>query len=865
MSNSYSDKNFSLDVEQEKIIKLNENILITGGAGTGKTTALVKKIEYLIKKCEVQKNQICVLTHSQKAREQILSELDSYVDPENPEDSLWVSTIDKLAREVFEKTHGSLVTSNDMIYKVASDYLYENYDGVSSNKAFSNLIDEEADGTVTSEEYKRFKKLLHIRDYRNKQQSQLITLKGEKVKSRAECLIADFLFLNGIGYVYEKPLKINDERILQPDFTIEANGNEFILEYFGVKNNTEYEQNTEKKKKAYSTLGFIKLLSLEQTPIAELQDKLIELLDKNGIQGGDIDISSEARKRKQLLPLTKLIVDCLSDYISMYTDEREIKKLGLANEGDNKEFISLLHQVYLKYQMVKLFNNQIEFKDLNDVIKDATSLLDIPNYENKYLDEFKFKWLFIDEFQEANNLRLEFIKQIIKLSNPHLILAKDNLQDTLCTLQRSQDVEDEIVQKIGKSNRYTFNNHHRCRNEVYNVARSFIKDRSEYEINGKKSIFICSYNKENLYECIQKILKKEYNESQKENFSAEIVGIEERDLESLDVDQRNSLVKNWKVTCCEINKIKGTSCDTLCLMDSDISKHVEEEQYRNIVLPITDEDNSRRIRRLIYVALTRSRNNVYVFLEEGIHSDLVDELVKYKNIVSLYDFSGQKKEKPEEANNGTSTKKLAEEDIEAEANDDSRWEETEYVRSFEVYKEIIDAYKSLYDSINYSLGQEKLVAFLIGDDSKVSKMQEPEPIMTNEYYGYLSDYDYDAIKQEIVDMLSEGYLRIKQLRFYSLIEINEKQCKELEDKCLLFRELKILRRKIILRNDWVQKLGMWDDQLLDIVECLPKTKEEFRNKVRASQNWHNKYGQEFFNALENFRKTMGRKNLKKTI
>lgn len=110
-------------------------------------------------------------------------------------------------------------------------------------------------------------------------------------------------------------------------------------------------------------------------------------------------------------------------------------------------------------------------------------MLDISNYKNKYLDEFKFKWLFIDEFQEANNLRLEFIKQIIKLSNPHLILAKDNLQDTLCTLQRSQDVEDEIVQKIGKSNRYTFNNHHRCRNEVYNVARSFIKDRSEYEIN----------------------------------------------------------------------------------------------------------------------------------------------------------------------------------------------------------------------------------------------------------------------------------------------------------------------------------------------------------------------------------------------
>lgn len=858
MSSSYSDKNFSLDVEQEKIIKLNENILITGGAGTGKTTALVKKIEYLIEKCGVQKNQICVLTYSHKSQEEILSELNSHIDPNNSEDSIWVSTIDKLAREVFEKTHGSLVTSNDMIYKVASDYLYENYDIICCNKTFSNLMNLEDEEAIKYEEEGGFKKFLDTQNYLSR---KIITIKGEKVKSRAERLIADFLFLNGINYTYEKPLWV-EKRILQPDFTIEANGNEFIFEYFGVENSDEYDQITEEKKEAYSTLNSKKFICLEHTRTESLQNELIDLLTENGITSKDISISSEVRKRKALLPLTKLAVDCLLDYISMYTDDGKIRELELGSEDDNKEFVSLLRQIYHKYQMIKSelsFNNKMQFSDLNDVIKDAKRLLDIDKFKDMYVDKFKFRWLFVDEFQEVNNLRLEFIKQIIKLNNPHIILSKDNLQDTLVSLQRSQDIEDEIIQKIDESNRFVFNNHHRCRNEVYSVARSYIGDNSEYDINGEISIFICKYNNENLHERLQKVLKKEYSESQKEKFSAEVVGIEERDLGGLDVMKLSSLVKNVVVTCCEINKIKGTSCDTLCLMDSDINKHVEEKQYHNIILPITDKDVRRRMRRLIYVALTRSRKNVYIFLEEGTDSELVDELVKYKNVVSMYDFSERNK---------VDTKGLSEKEIEAQANDDSIWVETEEARAFELYKEIIEAYKSFQICSKYRLGQWKLASFLKGDSNMFSDKENHNLIEKNKFFGHLSDYEYKTIKQQIEDMLYEGYFKIVKkekgdYEVYKLIEIDEKRCQELEEKCLLFRELKIKRREIILRSGWDKILGMWDNQLLDIVEYRPKTMEEFCTKVRAITYSHNNYGEEFFNALENFRKTRERKNLKK--
>ena len=143
-------------------------------------------------------------------------------------------------------------------------------------------------------------------------------------------------------------------------------------------------------------------------------------------------------------------------------------------------------------------------------------------------------------------------------------------------------------------------------------------------------------------------------------------------------------------------------------------------------------------------------------------------------------------------------------------------------------------------------------------------------IEKNKFFGHLSDYEYKTIKQQIEDMLYERYFKIVKkekgdYEVYKLIEIDEKRCQELEEKCLLFRELKILRRKIILRSGWDKILGMWDNQLLDIVEYRPKTMEEFCIKVRAITYSHNNYGEEFFNALENFRKTRGRKNLEKMI
>lgn len=68
------------------------------------------------------------------------------------------------------------------------------------------------------------------------------TLKGERVRSKSEKIIADTLFINGIPYRYEYPVFFNDGRMWRPDFTIlnVRTREEYILEHLGMLDNPDY-------------------------------------------------------------------------------------------------------------------------------------------------------------------------------------------------------------------------------------------------------------------------------------------------------------------------------------------------------------------------------------------------------------------------------------------------------------------------------------------------------------------------------------------------------------------------------------------------------------------------------------------------
>ena len=133
------------------------------------------------------------------------------------------------------------------------------------------LPDEEYIEDWLKEDYKGL-------DYKN--DIEIYSVNGEKVRSKSEKIIADSLYYNKIPYKYEKPLII-DGMIVYPDFTVlnVKERKEIYWEHFGMMDNEEYSKNAVKKLQIYENSGYHmgeQVVYSFETKISPLNTKYIE-------------------------------------------------------------------------------------------------------------------------------------------------------------------------------------------------------------------------------------------------------------------------------------------------------------------------------------------------------------------------------------------------------------------------------------------------------------------------------------------------------------------------------------------------------------------------------------------------------------
>lgn len=129
------------------------------------------------------------------------------------------------------------------------------------------------DNTNTQENF------LEIDEFRQKYEAKYRTQDGHRVRSRAEAMIDDYLYRNGIAHAYERRLPGIDEDVLS-DFYI-LKGNVFI-EFWGLEENEKYAERKKRKLEIYSKEGF-NLIELHDNDIQSLDDVLPRKLKRYGV------------------------------------------------------------------------------------------------------------------------------------------------------------------------------------------------------------------------------------------------------------------------------------------------------------------------------------------------------------------------------------------------------------------------------------------------------------------------------------------------------------------------------------------------------------------------------------------------------
>ena len=218
----------------EKVIKQAKERLRTAPKGFLRISGKGSKIEYYYKSTEISNKNGRYIKKKDRELARRLAQRDY--------DVRVIETVEERIRGI-----------NNFLKMYKETVLGEIYS--STNQYRKELISA---AKVSDEEY--IKQWLAV-EYTGKsfadEYQEIITERGERVRSKSEKIIADKLFALGIPYRYEYPLILEENIKMYPDFTIlrMPAREEIYLEHFGMMDDYNYVETVMRKLNTYERNG----------------------------------------------------------------------------------------------------------------------------------------------------------------------------------------------------------------------------------------------------------------------------------------------------------------------------------------------------------------------------------------------------------------------------------------------------------------------------------------------------------------------------------------------------------------------------------------------------------------------------------
>ena len=322
--------------------------------------------------------------------------------------------------------------------------------------------------------------------------------------------------------------------------------------------------------------------------------------------------------------LKKLIFTFINLYKSNYNDINYLLNLYQKSHFINKIYFKIILEIY------HIYNQELESSnlyDFNDMIKIAT------NNINNNIIKTNYKYIIIDEFQDTSLNRFKLIDAIMKQNNAKIFVVGDDYQSIYRFSGCNLDIFLNFNKLVNNLNIINLDYNYRNPKEIIDVANSFImknKNQIKKETiclkNINKPIKICFYkNKRTAIEKILKYIDTKYL----------ILGRNNTDKDLFNVQDKPFLT---------IHKSKGLEEDNIILINltnnnNSLPSKIKNHKIINKLIK-TDYYPYEEERRLFYVALTRTRNNIYLLVPKSNYSIFIKELMKnYKNYIEYININ----------------------------------------------------------------------------------------------------------------------------------------------------------------------------------------------------------------------------------
>ena len=695
---SDDDPNIILDDDQRKVVLNDEDYtLVIAGAGAGKTTTLEAKAKYLVEKQHVDPNRILIVSFTKKATKELQERFDKIKIPAviSTFHSIGNTIINQNAGKhkivdtgflfsVLKKYLESQLEDETFIKKIMlffASYLDMPFDYEKSIELYKKTL-QNSDFTTMKSDLDNFKEDLI---------KKKITIKSERVKSIQECQIANFLFINGIEYEYEPIYPYcmpGTSKPYTPDFKIKQGDHIAYLEHYGINENgtnwrfseeelSLYKKHMEDKEILHRTHKTELLHTFSNyNDQRDFLEHLKEELTKHGFVCQQIEnkkLYKEIAERAEDRYFTKLIqMICVFIHrfkTNNYKLERFSDFQATANINNDQRtllFLDITRQCFLKYEQALKENNAIDFEDM---INNAADILATKIERGEKLP---FDYIFIDEYQDISLQRFNLAEKLSKCSDAKIVAVGDDWQSIYRFSGSDITLFTDFEKIMGYANLLYLTNTHRNSQELIDIAGTFVMKNDLQKRKSLKSpkhikdpVIIMSYDDNYSKEAIKanpknspyyrlglaieesiEQIHNQYGDSKdilligRYNFDGKNLNkLPELFLCTDDNRIRSKKYPKIQIHFMTAHSSKGLGADNVILINGkdDIlgfPSKIEDDPVMKLVLKEAKEIDYAEERRLFYVALTRTKNQVYMIVPKNKPSQFVMEIKdSFKNIV----------------------------------------------------------------------------------------------------------------------------------------------------------------------------------------------------------------------------------------
>ena len=636
--------------EQRRAVVTNEERnLVVAAAGSGKTSVIVAKAAWLIRR-GWRPPELLLLAFARDARAEMETRIRKRLG-RGPGQAITVRTFHSLGMAIIGEAEGR----KPALAKAAE-----------SDTALSGLLnrilgDLRQDPAMADTLRTWFGS--HFAPYRSEhgfenwgeywdyiRKHDIRSLQGETVRSFEECEIANFLALNGVPYRYEAPYEhdtaTSRHSQYRPDFHLPEAG--IYIEHFGLdaRGNTapfvdrdEYLRSLEWKRQLHETHGtvLVETFSYEHAS-GTLITGLARKLAAHGVTLSPVpaDRLFDALARQgRVDPFTRLVATFLQHVRGARLSFRDLERqAAVLNDGGRAAaFLAVFRPIWKRYTDGLAEAGEIDF---HDMINRATDHVESGRWRSPY------RYILVDEFQDISPGRAQLLKAFLDQAPETRLLAVGDDWQAIYRFGGSDiAIMREFGERFGPSERIDLETTFRCCDRIAATATGFVLKnpaqirksvRAIHRSDGPAVHVGLSGDDGQplLHTAFERIAAATAGHA---GTSPVLVLGRYRHARPQNLEAINRRYPGLQVRFMTVHGSKGLEADTvvvpgLCSGTYGFPSEIVDDPLLHLVLGNPEPYPNAEERRLFYVALTRARHQVFLLADGGPPSEFVRELIR---------------------------------------------------------------------------------------------------------------------------------------------------------------------------------------------------------------------------------------------